>query len=113
MYGDITTTGREEDTSDSQVTPQAEEIEPGEEQTSITEESQAAEETVPDTITPLPCTSIRCSTSHGPRPIQLDHEQVSTPIRATVTAEGTPGTEAVNQGQSKIKLEGLNEKKRT
>ena len=95
------------------MTPQAEEIEPGEELTSITEESQAAEESVLDTITPLPCTPIRCSTSHGPRLIQLDHEQVTTPIRTTVTAEGTPETEAVNQGKDKIKLEeGLHEKKR-
>ena len=90
MYGDIITTYREEDTSESQVTRQAEEIELGEEQISISEESQAAEETVPDTITPLPSTPIRYRTSRGPLPIQLVHEQVTTPIRATGPAEETP-----------------------
>ena len=63
-------------------------------------------------IHPLPSTPIRrCSTRHGPRPGQPDPEQVTTPNRATVTAEGTPGTEAINEGNGKIKLEGLNEKK--
>ena len=90
MYGDIITTYREEDTSESQVTRQAEEIELGEEQISISEESQAAEKTVPDTITPLPSTPIRYRTSRGPLPIQLVHEQVTTPIRATGPAEETP-----------------------
>ena len=106
-YGDIVTENTKDVASDSLVTPQAEEIEPDEEETSTAGDPQTAEETVTETNTPLPTTPIRCSTSHGPRPVQVDREQMTTPLLPTVTAEGTTG---INLELCKIELEGLNEK---
>ena len=90
------------------MTPQAEEFKPDEEETSAAGDPQTAKETVTETNTPLPTAPIRCSTSHDPRSVQLDREQMTTPIRATVTAEGTTG---INLESGKIELEGLIEKK--
>ena len=94
------------ETYDSQMTPYAEENGPGEEQTSIMEEPRTTAETMPEMTTPLPTTLIGCTTSHDPRPAQRDREQETTPIRATVTAEGAAETEAVNQEKGKIELKG-------
>ena len=106
-YDDIVTENTEDNASDSLVT-QAEEIEPDEDETSTAGDPQTAEGTVTETNTPLPTTPIRCSSSYGPRSVQLDREQMTTLIRATVTAEGTTG---IHLEPVKNELEGLNEKK--
>ena len=86
MYGDIITDNIETDASESQVTTQAEEMEPGEEQPSVIGEPQTTEET-----------------AH-------DREQSTTPMRATVTAEGAPEKETVGREKSKTELNSQNEK---
>ena len=101
----------ETDASESQVTPQAEEIEPGEEQAFVIEEPQTTEETAHEVNTPLPTTLVHCSTSHGLHPVQHDREQSTTPIRATVTTEGPPEQETVGREKGKTELKNPNEKR--
>ena len=92
------------------MTPYAQEVEPGAEQTSVTEEPRTTAETTPDITTPPPTTVIGCSTSHDPRPAQSVREQETTPIRATVTAEKAADKGAVNHEKGKNELKGLSEK---
>ena len=71
------------------------------EQNPTAEETQPKEDNRSETNTPLPTTPIQCSTGHGPRPSQREDEQQTTPIRATVIAEGTSETGITNKEKGK------------
>ena len=107
VYGDTITDKTDTRDSDSQATPNAEEVEPGEEQTPVTDESRTAAETTPDITTPH-------QLQHKPRPTSgptRPAPQETTPIRATVTAEKAAEKGAINQEKGKNELKGLNKKK--
>ena len=72
------------------------------EQSPTAEEIESEEDSTLETNTPLPATPIQCSTSHGPCPSQNKDEPPTTPIRATVTAEGPPETGVTNIEKGKI-----------
>ena len=107
-HGDSPTDNTDEEDSDSQITPYAEVILPGGENTSTTGELQTATEQVTVSATPLPTTPISCSTSIDPRQTQPMPDQDSTPIRATATFENET---AKDKEKGKSKSAGQTEKK--
>ena len=98
-YGDITTAHAETDAHEPQAATPADEQHV--EQIPTVEETQPKEDNPPEANIPLPTTPILCSTSHGPRPSQREDEQQTTPIRATVIAEGSSETEKANKEKGK------------
>ena len=101
-YIDKTTTHAETDAHEPQAaTPADEQLE---EQNPTVEESQPKRDNAPEANTPLPTTPIQCSTSHRPRPSQREDDQQTTPIRATVIAEGSSETEKANKEKGKTDI---------
>ena len=101
-YGGITTAHAETDAHEPQAATPVDEQH--EEQNPTVEETQPKEDIAPEANTPLPTTAIQCSTSHGPLPSQKEDDQQTTPIRATVTAEGSSETEKANKEKSKADI---------
>ena len=85
------------DTLKSQTDTLADEIQ--KEQSPTVEKIPSEEDNTPETNTP-----IQWSTSHGPCPSQKGDEPPTTPIRATVTAEGPPETAVTNKEKCKIEI---------
>ena len=99
-YGDILETNEEMDISKSQTDTLADEIQ--EDQSPTVEKIPSEEDNRPETNTPSLATPIQCSASHGPCPAQKGDEPPTTPIRATVTAEGPPEAGVTNKDKRKI-----------
>ena len=102
-YSDIITAHAETDAPEPQAATSADEQR--EEQNPTAEETQPKEDNTSEANTPLPTTPIQCGTSHGPRPSQREDEQKTTPIRATVIAEGTSETGITNKEKGKTEIE--------
>ena len=107
-YGDIITAHAETDAHEPQAATTADEQH--EEQNPTAEETQPKKDNTSETNTPLPTTPIHCSTSHGPRLSQREDDQQTTPIRATVIAEGTSETQITNKVKPKSKRKLKNNK---
>ena len=106
FFGDILETNEEIDISKSQTDTLADEIQKV--QSPGVEKIPSEEDNTPETNTPLPATPIQCSTSHGPCPSQKADEPPTTPIRATVTAEGPPETGVTKKDKGKIETKEIN-----